>query len=183
MGNREIAQVMDLILRVFLLQKEMAESINICMTLFRNRSDTMVQHVTILIDILQAIPPMFRLQKTLAESALVARLLQAMVGDNSRNTTEFHQSIMKHVPALLIAYVRIVATTRISRDVRKDLETGLFVVCDIVTAGGRIHSRGREGEAIGEAFGLGEGPGGEAERDVWAELWRSWAAKRYTGQG
>jgi hypothetical protein len=96
-----------------------------------------------------------------------------------------HSSLSKHAPTILVAYVRAAADPWANLGVaaRRELEPGLFAVCDIVTVGGRGGGRGREGEVLGSAFGLGEGVSGEAEKEIWAELWRAWGKKRYTGRG
>ncbi|KAL7420823.1 hypothetical protein Q5752_004776 [Cryptotrichosporon argae] len=93
--------------------------------------------------------------------------------------------LAKHAPALLIAYARAAADPHagLAPAVRRALEPGLFAVCEVVTAGGRAASRGREGEGVGRAWGLGEGPGGDAENEVWAALWIAWARARYAGRG
>ncbi|KAL1412497.1 hypothetical protein Q8F55_000242 [Vanrija albida] len=91
----------------------------------------------------------------------------------------------KHAPALLVAYARAAADpwAGLGTAVRRELEPGLFSICDIVTAGGRADGRGREGEGVGTPFGLGDGAGGAAEHEIWADTWRAWSRKRYTGQG
>jgi hypothetical protein len=92
-------------------------------------------------------------------------------------------ALSKHVPMILVGYVRAVCDpfAGLSVAIRKELEPGLFSICDVITAGGRGGGRGREGEGLGLSFGLGEG--GEAEKEVWADLWKAWARKRYTGRG
>jgi hypothetical protein len=118
-----------------------------------------------------------------SEAILFSRFLAALV--DGKTAGAFHTALVKHLPAILVAYVRVVADPRgsVRSDVRKELVYGLWALCDNLTAGGRVQSRGREGEALGDAFGLGDGPGAEAEKDVWAELWSTWANKRYMGQG
>jgi hypothetical protein len=54
----------------------------------------------------------------------------------------------------------------------------VYTICDAVI---RSQDRGHEGEGIGIPFGLGES--GEAEQEIWAELWKQWAKQRYRGQG
>jgi len=112
-------------------------------------------------------------------SRFLVKLVDGQVADI------FYTALVKHLPAVLVAYARVVADPRgnVRPDVRKEMIPGLWALCDVLTIGGRVRSRGREGEALGEAFGLGDGPGAEAERDVWADLWGMWASKRYTGQG
>lgn len=90
--------------------------------------------------------------------------------------------LAKHMPALLVGYVRAVASAPVSIEVRSEMQPGIFAICDLLTAG-RRDQRGREGEDVGKPFGLGEGAGGEAEAGLWADLWRTWAKKRYTGRG
>ncbi|WVF67782.1 hypothetical protein IAT40_002543 [Kwoniella sp. CBS 6097] len=115
-----------------------------------------------------------------------ARLLTAMT---SMRTSKAHSHetspLAKYVPALLVAYVRAAAHPYkdLSPLVRKALEPGLHALCNLATAGGRINARGREGEGLGTPFGLGEGPGGEGEKELWAELWMGWSKARYVGQG
>jgi len=125
---------------------------------------------------------------------LAARLLRALSGtrslpSKSRVGGGDHQSLAvslaKHAPAVLVAYVRAASDpiTYLPNEVRRELEPGLFGFCDIMTSRGRIEGRGREGEGIGAPFSLGEGDGGEAEREVWGDIWRSWSKKRYVGHG
>lgn len=104
-----------------------------------------------------------------------------MGSDKDSNTS----ALVKHLPAVLLEYVRAVSDPRgsIAFDVRQELKQGLAGICDLVTAGGRVQSRGREGESLGEAFGLGDGSGADAEKEVWADLWQTWSSKRYVGQG
>ena len=106
--------------------------------------------------------------------------------------------LSKHAPVLLIAYVRAVAhpLSTIPASVRHQLVPGIEAMCEAVVAGGKAMLGGagsvgggggasdnRTAESIGEAFGLGEGPGGEGELIVWGEMWRAWRRSRYVGQG
>lgn len=124
--------------------------------------------------------------------AQFSRLLVGMVdrpvnlGDGrSSHHIPINLALAKYLPSVLVAYARAVADPMsvIPTTTRNTLEPGLFALCDIITAGGRVSSRGREGEGLGLPFGLGESSGGDAEKEVWAELWRKWSKKRYTGQG
>jgi hypothetical protein len=123
------------------------------------------------------------------EAKRFARVLTTLSSRSSRTAAAGSQDkislsgpFAKHAPALLVAYVRAVAdsVSGLSTAVRKELEPGLFALCEVITAGGR--AEGREGEGVGEPFGLGE-VGGDAEREVWADLWRRWGKERYVGQG
>ncbi|RSH81319.1 uncharacterized protein EHS24_008762 [Apiotrichum porosum] len=130
-----------------------------------------------------------------AHAALLARvfvsLATARVGSSSNTGTlgdgdaprALAGPLAKHAPALLVAYARAAsdAWCGLSPSVRRELEPGLFSLCDVVTAGGRADGRGREGEGVGRPFGLGDA--GDAEHEVWADMWRAWGRKRYTGQG
>ncbi|WVQ95452.1 hypothetical protein IAU59_002549 [Kwoniella sp. CBS 9459] len=125
-----------------------------------------------------------------AQASTFARLLTAMTSMRTSKThtqAQTHETspLAKYVPALLVAYVRAAAHPfkGLSPPVRKALEPGLYALCNLATAGGRINARGREGEGLGTPFGLGEGPGGEGEKELWAELWRGWSKARYVGQG
>jgi hypothetical protein len=106
--------------------------------------------------------------------------------------------LSKHAPVLLIAYVRAVAhpLSTIPAPVRHQLVPGIGAMCEAVVAGGKAMlggagsasgsggaSENRTAESIGEAFGLGEGAGGEGELIVWGEMWRAWRRSRYVGQG
>lgn len=174
-------------------EKIFGEIISLATILVRNRGDTLVQHVAGLIDFCCAIPPLFvqrgrsaitALGPAAAESA--SRFYAALVDKkHSRSSEPFLQGLIKHFPAVLVAYSRAVAEPRgrMRPDVRRVLMSALWPICDAVTTGGRVQSRGREGEALGDAFGLGDGPGGDAEKEIWADLWSTWARKRYTGQG
>ncbi|ORX40781.1 Urb2/Npa2 family-domain-containing protein [Kockovaella imperatae] len=96
-------------------------------------------------------------------------------GTSQLGRTTIANSLLKHVPTILVSYCRAVADSwgMIPLDVRKELEPGLWSLCDILTAGGRVDARGREGERLGLPYGLGDT--GEVEKDVWAEMWLSWS--------
>jgi hypothetical protein len=110
-------------------------------------------------------------------SRLLSTLGKRQVSQSARDT---RLPFGKHAPAVLIAYVRNVSRphTLLSIASRKMLQTSIYTICDAV-----IHSqdRGREGEGIGVPYGLGET--GEAEQEIWADLWRQWSKQRYKGQG
>ena len=93
--------------------------------------------------------------------------------------------LAKHAPSILVAYVRAASDplASLSIDVRRQLEPGVFALCDVMTSRGRAEGRGSEGKGIGLPFGLGEGDTGEAEKELWADMWRSWSKKRYLGLG
>ncbi|KAJ9095632.1 hypothetical protein QFC21_005504 [Naganishia friedmannii] len=101
--------------------------------------------------------------------------------------------LSKHAPVLLIAYVRAVAHPlyTIPASSRHELVPGIAAMCEAVVAGGKSMLGGlgaggnenRSAESIGEAFGLGEGPGGEGELVLWGDMWRAWRRSRYVGQG
>lgn len=65
--------------------------------------------------------------------------------------------------------------------VRKDFELGLYVFCNLIIVGGWVNVWGREGEGFGIFFGLGEGFGGDGEKEFWVELWFGWSKGRYMG--
>ncbi|WVQ85973.1 hypothetical protein IAT38_008141 [Cryptococcus sp. DSM 104549] len=122
---------------------------------------------------------------------LFSRLLIAMTqarpskNKHSQSLNQETSPLAKHIPALLVSYVRTSADplAGFTTAVRRELEPGLFALCNLATVGGRANARGREGEGLGVPFGLGEGPSGEGEKELWAELWRGWSKARYTGQG
>lgn len=106
--------------------------------------------------------------------------------------------LSKHAPVLLIAYVRAVAhpLSTIPPASRHELIPGIGAMCEAVVAGGKAMlggagsasgsggaSENRTAESVGDAFGLGEGLGGEGELIVWGEMWRAWRRSRYVGQG
>lgn len=108
---------------------------------------------------------------------LVARTIQGIC-----NSRPDRARLAKHLPELLVHYVRSAATSSVPASVRAEMQPGIAAICDTLTAG-RRELRGREGEDVGKPYGLGEGAGGEAELEIWAQLWRDWAKKRYTGRG
>ncbi|WVR08691.1 hypothetical protein IAU60_005749 [Kwoniella sp. DSM 27419] len=116
-----------------------------------------------------------------------AELLKIVAEHRMRQASQGHETspIAKHAPVVLLAYVRAGAGLHLGLHpaVRKELEPGIHAFCNLVTSGGRIQARGREGEGLGTPFGLGDGPGGEGEKELWAEMWRSWGRSRYMGQG
>ncbi|KAJ9111384.1 hypothetical protein QFC19_001152 [Naganishia cerealis] len=101
--------------------------------------------------------------------------------------------LSKHAPVLLIAYIRAVAHPlyTIPASSRHELVPGIAAMCEAVVAGGKSMLGGlgsggnenRSAESIGEAFGLGEGAGGEGELVLWGDMWRAWRRSRYVGQG
>lgn len=109
----------------------------------------------------------------------LSRLLSTL-GKRPQRARDARLPFGKHAPAVLLAYVRNVSRphTLLSIASRKTLQTSVYTICDAV-----IHSqdRGREGEGIGVPYGLGEN--GEAEQEIWADLWRQWSKQRYKGQG
>jgi hypothetical protein len=84
----------------------------------------------------------------------------------------------KHAPMILVDYVRCLARMTVSPAARRVLQNSMFKICDAVV---RLHDRGREGEGMGMPYGLGEA--GEAEKELWAEMWRQWSRSRYKGLG
>ncbi|GFZ47977.1 hypothetical protein JCM24511_05724 [Saitozyma sp. JCM 24511] len=87
--------------------------------------------------------------------------------------------LAKHAPAILVAYVRAAGDPRspLPPSVRSSLQPGLLALCDAVPSDQHRY------ELVGLPWGLGEGPGGEAETQLWGDLWRLWRARRYKGQG
>ncbi|OXB39545.1 hypothetical protein LQV05_000603 [Cryptococcus neoformans] len=115
-----------------------------------------------------------------------SRLLVSLAQSKpARSKVHEPSPLAKHVPAILVAYIRACADPSLgfTTAVRKDFEPGLHALCSLTTAGGRANARGREGEGLGTPFGLGEGPGGDGEKELWAELWLGWSKGRYMGQG
>jgi hypothetical protein len=86
----------------------------------------------------------------------------------------------KHAPAIVTAYVRGWANPRCEIPIvqRRVLQASIYNWCDIIV---RSSHRGREGEGVGQPFGLGEA--GAVESELWAELWTQWGRQRYRGQG
>lgn len=118
------------------------------------------------------------------ESALgLSRLLSTFGSRRSARSardTSLTLAFSKHAPAVLVAYVRSVSRSHrpLSIATRRTLQTSVYAICDAVV---RSQDRGREGEGIGTPYGLGET--GEAEQEIWADLWKQWAKQRYRGQG
>ncbi len=181
MESRELSTILDLTTRTLLTHDDVNEPVGFLISLFRHRQEDLAQHAVLLTDLLCLLAAKLKSQREDQRAVSIARLLQTMLGGSTKST--FHKAVVKHLPAVLVAYVRVLATSHIPLNVRRGLQPGLFDICDLVTAGGRVQSRGREGEGLGDAYGLGEGPGGEAEREVWADLWKTWANSRYVGQG
>jgi hypothetical protein len=90
------------------------------------------------------------------------------------------RAMARHVPVILIAYAR--AATDPSRNIaavtRRSIDPSLAELCMSTDA-----ATGKAFDSTGIPYGLGEGLAGEAESAVWAQIWRSWKKKRYTGQG
>lgn len=93
--------------------------------------------------------------------------------------------LSKHAPAILVSYTRALASpySSVPLEVRRELEPGLFALCEAVTSGGKALFGIKGGESSGDAFGLGEGGNTDAEWEVWGDLWRRWRGRRYTGGG
>lgn len=93
--------------------------------------------------------------------------------------------LSKHAPGVLVAYTKAVADplAGIPVGARREMEPGLFALCEAITAGGKAQYGKGPGEGVGEAFGLGEGDNSDAEYEVWVDLWQRWSKKRYAGQG
>lgn len=117
-------------------------------------------------------------------AALIARILVSLCSAKTEDGQKLAGPLAKHASAVLVAYARAASDpwAGLSPAVRKEIEPGLFALCEVVTAGGRADGRGREGEGVGAAFGLGDAHG-DAEREVWADVWRAWGKKRYVGRG
>lgn len=181
------------------------------LTLARHRADLALAHLPSVVGALSAVLPLLQRARpglrhksrrpwwlasdpsandpVVAHAALLARTLTALATAKLPTTSEARAKTLagplaKHAPAVLVAYARAASDpwAALAPAVRRELEPGLFALCDVVTAGGRADGRGREGEGVGVPFGLGEAHG-EAEREVWADVWKSWARKRYTGRG
>lgn len=116
--------------------------------------------------------------------APLARLLSALGQNRRHRQSARHRSLVnalgKHAPAVVTAYVRGWANPRGEIPIvqRRILQASIYSWCDIMV---RTSHRGREGEGMGQPYGLGEG--GPAESELWAELWIQWARQRYRGQG
>lgn len=114
----------------------------------------------------------------------LARLLSAL-GQNRRHRQSPRQNSLvnalgKHAPAVVAAYVRGWADPRSDIPLlqRRVLQASIYTWCDAIV---RTAHRGREGEGVGQPFGLGEA--GAVETELWAELWTQWGRQRYRGQG
>lgn len=107
----------------------------------------------------------------------LARLLTSIATSRKASTREVSLSgpISKHAPLVLVEYVRCLAVAPTAKRV---LQSSILKICDTAI---RLHDRGREGEGIGTPYGLGEA--GDAEKEVWADLWGQWARYRYKGTG
>ncbi|BEJ11920.1 hypothetical protein CspHIS471_0203800 [Cutaneotrichosporon sp. HIS471] len=170
------------------------------LTLARHRGDLLLAHLPSVVGALSAFMPLLQRARpglrhkarrwtmdedAPAHAALLARTLSALaVAKIGSGTRTLAGPLAKHAPAVLVAYARAASDpwAALSPAVRRELEPGLFALADVTTAGGRADGRGREGEGVGVPFGLGEAHG-EAEREVWADVWKAWARKRYTGRG
>ncbi|KAK8850637.1 hypothetical protein IAR55_004556 [Kwoniella newhampshirensis] len=158
-------------------------------TLTRRRPDlirfTLPQLIEVICAILNSLQAPRRATSTpnphaTALSRFLILLAQTRFGNNHEISP-----LAKHVPAILVTYVRAGADLHLgyTTSVRRDLEPGLLALCNLVTSGGRINSRGREGEGLAVPFGLGEGISSEGEKELYADLWQTWSKARYTGQG
>lgn len=114
----------------------------------------------------------------------LGRLLSAL-GQNRRHRQSARQNALvnalgKHAPAVVAAYVRGWADPRGELPLvqRRVLQASIYGWCDIIV---RSSHRGREGEGVGQPYGLGEA--GTVESELWAELWTQWGRQRYRGQG
>ncbi|WRT70796.1 uncharacterized protein IL334_007795 [Kwoniella shivajii] len=165
----------DDVIHLFSIPESLPLLVNILTALSRRRPDLILSTLPQTVDVICA---MFSsLQNTQAFSRLLVALTQMRLKGHETSP------LAKHTPAILVAYVRAAADlhSAFTPTTRRELESGLFALCNLATAGGRIEARGREGEGLGTPFGLGEGAGGEIE--LWADLWRSWSKSRYMGQG
>ncbi|WVQ63421.1 uncharacterized protein L199_001574 [Kwoniella botswanensis] len=168
--------------------QSLTSNINVLLALSRRRPDLILANLPEVVDILSIMFKTLQRSRKLPsptsdEPQHLSRLLVALT--QMRLKTHETSPLAKHIPAILVAYVRAAADLHVgyTPSVRRDLEPGLYALCNLATAGGRAHARGREGEGLGTPFGLGEGPGGEGERELWADLWQNWSKSRYMGQG
>ncbi|GMK57070.1 hypothetical protein CspeluHIS016_0309100 [Cutaneotrichosporon spelunceum] len=172
------------------------------LTLARHRGDLLRAHLPAVVGLLATFMPLLQRARAgvrarlatedavhTAHAALLARTMGALAvakisGTGAGAARTLAGPLAKHAPAVLVAYARAASDpwAALSSAVRRELEPGLFALADVITAGGRADGRGREGEGVGVPFGLGEAHG-QAEREVWADLWKAWARKRYTGRG
>jgi hypothetical protein len=195
LGSRDTINLLRLVLQILLGKGARLAFLDVIQTVIstiRHRAETIAQQPVLLVDIARASVALFVRRRTTkanldrSHAAVLSRLLSLLGTSRSRDSDKTSSHVLvKHLPAVLLAYVRAVADPRgkVTTEVRRELRPGLESICDAVTARGRVHSRGREGEALGDAYGLGEGPGGEVEKDIWADMWQTWAKTRYTGQG
>ncbi|KAK4684806.1 hypothetical protein P7C73_g5358, partial [Tremellales sp. Uapishka_1] len=170
------ASIILTILAQQLLQKpieNLDDILDILHTTIRHRADILLNLLPQLMGTLSLVFP------ALSSPSLATRFSRLLLALAS--SKPLANPLAKHLPALLIANVR--ATMGLSSETRKNLEAGVYGIMDLVTAGGRVEGRGREGEGLGQSFGLGDGQGGDAEKEIWAEMWRGWGKKRYVGQG
>ncbi|KAK6906498.1 hypothetical protein I203_100483 [Kwoniella mangroviensis CBS 8507] len=163
-------------------------NIDVLISLSRRRPDLILANLPEVVDILSIMFKTLQRSRKLPSPAgdepqRLSRLLVALT--QMRLKTHETSPLAKHIPAILVAYVRAAADLHVgyTPSVRRDLEPGLYALCNLATTGGRAHARGREGEGLGTPFGLGEGPGGDGERELWADLWQNWSKSRYMGQG
>jgi hypothetical protein len=100
--------------------------------------------------------------------------------DSTTSRQKITRAMTRHVPIILVAYAR--ATTdpvrNISAASRRVIDGSLAELCMSTDA-----ATGKAFDSTGLPYGLAEGLAGEAESAVWAQIWRSWKKKRYTGQG
>jgi hypothetical protein len=109
----------------------------------------------------------------------LARLISSVATSRRSGTggrgVSLNGPIGKHAPLILVEYVRCLMTAPTTK---RMLQSSIFKICDTAI---RLHDRGREGEGLGAPYGLGEA--GDAEKEVWADLWGQWARYRYKGTG
>ncbi|WWC98445.1 hypothetical protein V866_005336 [Kwoniella sp. B9012] len=185
--HNDVVRLFPIITRL-LDHQSLNSNINVLIALSRRRPDLILANLPEIVDILSIMFKTLQRSRKLPsptsdESQHLSRLLVALT--QMRLKTHETSPLAKHIPAILVAYVRAAADLHVgyTPSVRRDLEPGLYALCNLATAGGRAHARGREGEGLGTPFGLGEGSGGEGERELWADLWQNWSKSRYMGQG
>lgn len=142
-------------------------SLGLITDLFRQRPDLICDSATAITTVLVSA------MRTFTETTALARLLTLVV---SRKTSV---AFSNHAPTILLAHVRAVCTTVQPLAGRLELEPGIFALCEAIARG---KNRDRQGEGIA-GIGLGEGPFGEAEAEVWARLWNNYRRKTYAGRG
>ena len=106
-------------------------------------------------------------------AAPLARLLTLVL------TRQTSLAFANHAPTILLAHVRSMCANVLPLGARLELEPGLFALCETMSRG---KDRERQGEGV-SGIGLGEGPFGQAEIEVWARLWNNFRRKTYTGRG